>query len=123
MATSDQIDAAAALGRRTKAPASDAFMTGAHALGGAYAGQGDPERAAAEMFVRRAMNRHDCQAPKRLAEAERVGWQGIVTDVTANPGAYCDDRRHDRDAAAVAEALEWLGLRPTVRTGKPRRTR
>ncbi|WUI02079.1 hypothetical protein OHR68_09815 [Spirillospora sp. NBC_00431] len=115
MATSDQIDAAAALGRRAKAPSSDTFMTGAHALGGAYAGQGDPERAAAEMFVRRVMNRHDCQAARRHAEDQRMGW--------VHMRYVCDDPRHDEDVAALAEALEWLGLRPTVRTGKPRRVR
>lgn len=103
MATSEQIAAAA------KGPSKP---TGAHLLGDSHAlagagityGLDDTESAAAERMVRTMLNRHDCQAPKRLAEAERAGWQVIVDDVHEHPGAYCDDPRHDDDAALLGEA-------------------
>lgn len=107
MATDAQIGAAVAAGR--KPTKGDGFVENRarHQLGGASAPIPDDEQAAAEMFVRRAFNRHNCQAPRRRAEDERMGW--------ARMQYPCDDPRHDEDVAAMAEALQWLGLRPTPR--------
>jgi hypothetical protein len=94
VATYEWIESAAHAGSRR--PVGEDFRAATHTLGGAYAQQDDPERHDAEMFVRRRFNRHGC------------------------PGAHCDHPRHDEDVTAMAEALEWLGLRPTVRTGRRR---
>lgn len=86
-----------------------------HQLGGASIPLGGGEKTDTELFVRRRSNRHACQAPTRLAEAERAGWQQMADDVRAHPAAYCTHPRHDDDAAAMAEVLQMLGLRPTPR--------
>lgn len=85
------------------------FLADDHALAGAGItyGTDDAESVAAEMFVRRVFNRHDCRAAKRRAEDGRMDWVRTRYE--------CTDPRHEADVAAMAEALQWLGLRDTPR--------
>lgn len=83
------------------------FLADDHALAGAGITYGTDaaESVAAEMFVRRVFNRHDCRAARRRAEDGRMDWVRTRYE--------CTDPRHEADVAAMAEALQWLGLRPT----------
>lgn len=114
MATSEQIDSAA---RGDRVPGNVGRLLDDHALAGAGLtyGVSTGQAAAAEAWVRKTLNRHACGAPRRLAEAERAGRTDLADDVRARPAAYCGDPRHGEDAALLADALQWLGLRPTPR--------
>ncbi|TDB86473.1 hypothetical protein E1264_17910 [Actinomadura sp. KC216] len=112
MATEQWIESAT---RRASKPVSAGDLADDQALAGAGItyGTDDAESAAAERVVRRMLNRHRCQAPQRLAEAKQAGSDLLMADVRNYPAAYCTDPRHDEDAELLAEALQWLGLRPT----------
>ncbi|WP_141576192.1 hypothetical protein [Actinomadura sp. WMMA1423] len=91
-------------------------LVGQHTLAGAGATYGidDAVSAAAEAWVRKFANRHDCPAPALLREAVERGWHNKAARIREDPAAFCYHPRHAEDAAFAAEALEWLGLRPTV---------
>jgi len=112
VATEEWIASAARPDRGGK-PVGAGFLGEDHMFGGVTGGLDRAEAAAAERVVRRMLNRHTCQAPRRLAEARAAGWRMLVDDIRAHPSAYCGDPRHDDDAALLGEALQWLGLRPT----------
>lgn len=86
-----------------------------HGVGATY-GTDDAVSAAADAWVRRFANRHNCQAPALLREAVEQGSHNTAEQIRANPAAFCNHPRHAQDAALAAEALEWLGLRPTLHT-------
>lgn len=114
--------------RRSSKPVGSTELAGQSVMYGASVGVDAGEAAVVEDRVRRRANRHRCQAPARLREALAAAQQDgpraaaaavLAGKIAADPGAYCGDPRHGEDAAWLAEVLELLGLRETVR----RRTR
>lgn len=110
--------------KRVSKPVGGDDLVGQHTLAGVSVGIDIAEAATLEDRVRRWANRHECQAPARFSEAlARVRHEDsgaelaavVAEKIRADPGAYCGDPRHREDAVWLAETLELLGLRETVR--------